>query len=96
MNLRRVSSALITVGLISVATAACAQVPPPVQNINPHHHPNLAAAQQHIGEAYNFISAAQRANQNQLGGHADRAKQLLDQASAELKAAALTANAEGR
>ena len=64
----------------------------PEVNIDPARHPNLAEAQQHIAQAYEKIEAAQQANQNQLGGHADRAKQLLEQASRELRAAARYAN----
>jgi hypothetical protein len=64
----------------------------PETNIDPRRHPNLAEAQHHIVEAFNKIDEAQQANKEELGGHADRAKQLLDQASRELKEAAEYAN----
>ena len=70
------------------ATAATA----PADNINPSRRPNLAAAQRLVSEAYGQVSAAQSANEFDLGGHAARAKQLLDQVNRELKAAAMTAN----
>ncbi|HEY6413233.1 MAG TPA: hypothetical protein VIX42_06080 [Edaphobacter sp.] len=46
--------------------------------------------------AYQKINAAQRDNQNQLGSHAQRAKDLLTQADEELRFAANVSNAERR
>ena len=68
----------------------------PAQNIDPARHPNLAAAQALIVQAYDKIGAAQKANDWDMAGHAAHAKQLLDQASEELKAAALAANKAAR
>lgn len=65
---------------------------PPVQDINPQHHPNLAAAQRLCDQAFNKISAAEHANEWDMNGHAAKAKDLLDQASRELKQAAEAAN----
>jgi hypothetical protein len=65
---------------------------PPERNINPNHHPNLAAAQRLCDQAYNKIVSAQQANEWDMNGHAQKAKELLDQANRELKAAAETAN----
>jgi hypothetical protein len=65
-----------------VAGFALAQAPE--QDVG-RRHPNLAAAQQYCRQAFDAISAAQQANEGDLGGHAQRAKQLLDQASHELK-----------
>jgi hypothetical protein len=64
----------------------------PAQNIDASKHPNLASAQTSIAHAYQKIDAAQQANREQLGDHAERAKQLLVQASQELKEAAEYAN----
>jgi hypothetical protein len=72
--------------------AACAGNKAPAQNISPARHPNLASAQRLCGEAYDRITAAQNANEWDMGGHAKRAKDLLVQASDELKEAALAAN----
>ncbi|MGB7754094.1 MAG: hypothetical protein WCF88_21260 [Candidatus Acidiferrales bacterium] len=69
-------------------------LPPPVQNIDPDRHGNLATAQGDIVDAYQRIQMAQGANNGQLGGHAARAKDLLAQADAELKAAAEFVNAQ--
>jgi len=68
-------------------------VQPPVVNIDPDRHGNLAAAQGDIVDAYQRIEMAQRANDGQLGGHAQRAKDFLSQADAELRLAADFANA---
>jgi hypothetical protein len=63
----------------------------PVKNIGSK-HPNLAEAQQFISDAYDRISTAQKANEFDLGGHAAKAKDFLEQASQELKLAAQAAN----
>jgi hypothetical protein len=79
----------IGISLLLGATAI-AQKPP--ENVNPHRHPNLAAAQRLVDQAFNKITAAQDANEFDMSGHAAKAKQLLDQANAELKQAAEAAN----
>ncbi len=55
-------------------------------------HPNLEAAQRLISQAFDRISAAQQANEWDMDGHAARAKDLLDQASREVRMAAAAAN----
>jgi hypothetical protein len=60
----------------------------PETNIDPAKNPNLAEAQHHIVQAFEKINEAQKANKDHLGGHGEKAKQLLDQASRELKEAA--------
>jgi hypothetical protein len=80
------------------ATIACVSVTfaqAPVVNIDPHRHGNMAAAQKFIVQAYQKLDAAQRDNDDQLGGHAQRAKDLLTQADAEIRLAANVANSEG-
>jgi hypothetical protein len=69
---------------------------PPARNVNPARHPNIAAAQRLCDQAFQRISAAQAANEWDLGGHAEKAKELLDQAGRELKLAAEAANRNGR
>src|SRR5258706_12001152 len=64
----------------------------PETNINPRKHPNLAAAQRYCLQAFQRISDAQQANEWDMNGHAQRAKDLLDQASHELKEAADSSN----
>ena len=89
MKLRIKLLTLVT-SITFIATAASAQVP--VASVDPQAHGNLASAQQAIIEAFNFISSAQRANDDQLGGHAGRAKDLLRQANDEISAAAAVAD----
>lgn len=60
----------------------------PATDIDPAKNPNLAEAQHHILQAAEKIDEAQRANKDKLGGHAEKAKELLVQASHELKEAA--------
>ena len=72
------------------ATAATAQEP--AQNISSSKHGNLAAAQGFTRQAYDAMTAAQAANEYDLGGHAAKAKSLLDQAADEMKKAAIASN----
>ena len=65
---------------------------PPEVNISKKKHPALAAAQQLIFDAYDKLVKAQEANEFDMDGHAQKAKDLLDTAARELKAAALAAN----
>ncbi len=64
----------------------------PKENVSPGRHPNLAAAQRLCRQAWEKVQAAQEANEWDMAGHAKKAKDLLDQASEELKAAAEAAN----
>jgi hypothetical protein len=64
----------------------------PVKNVSAKRHPNIAAAQKLVIQAYKKIEAAQKANEFDLGGHAQKAKDLLDQVNEQLKLAAETAN----
>jgi hypothetical protein len=62
------------------------------ENINPSKHPHLAEAQRLITTAEGQIDQAQSDWKDKLGGHAQRAKELLKQADGELKQAAEYAN----
>jgi hypothetical protein len=72
--------------------AGLAVAQPPVRNISPARHPNLAAAQRLSQQAYEKIVAAQEANEWDMHGHAQKAKNLLDEVNRELKEAAEQAN----
>jgi hypothetical protein len=87
----RMRTAFVT-GTALLLGASLAIAAPPARNVNPHKHPNIAEAQQHCRMAYEKVVAAQKANEWDMGGHAQKAKDLLDQASNELKAAAEEAN----
>jgi hypothetical protein len=64
--------------------------PPPVDV--GERHGNMRAAQQLIQQAWIKVDSAQRDNNYNLGGHAGRAKELLAQASSEIKQSAEDAN----
>jgi hypothetical protein len=81
---------LLAGGLLLSGAAVMAQRPE--RDINPARHQNLAAAQRLCREAWDKIVEAQKFNEWDLKGHAQKAKELLDQASAELKLAAEAAN----
>lgn len=89
---------MVTIGktacaIVLMLTAAVSQAAP-VNNVSGKKHPNLAAAQHLTTQAYDKIVAAQNANEFDLGGHAKKARELLEQANRELKAAAEYANAK--
>jgi hypothetical protein len=86
-----IGKTLLVAALTLASAAAFAKAP--VENVSARKHPNIAAAQRLTNQAYEKIVAAQKANEYDLGGHAAKAKELLDQANRELKAAAETANA---
>jgi predicted ATP-grasp superfamily ATP-dependent carboligase len=85
-----IRTASILAAALMFATASFAQRPP--ENVSPRRHPNLAAAQRLVEQAFNRITEAQRANEWDLAGHAEKAKRLLDEANEELKRAAEAAN----
>lgn len=64
----------------------------PKRNVSAGRHPNLAEAQRLCRQAYQKIEAAQHANEWDMQGHAQKAKELLDQVNTELKEAAESAN----
>ena len=55
-------------------------------------HPNLVAAQVDLGHAWDRVLAAQKANEFDLGGHAQKAKEAMDVANKEIKLAIEAAN----
>lgn len=90
MNLRNsVLGSVVGLGLLA-GGVMIAQAPE--RNVSGARHPNIAAAQRLSQQAYDKIVAAQQANEWDMDGHAQKAKDLLDQANRELKAAAEAAN----
>ncbi len=73
-----------------LGTAASAERP--VRNVSGQRHPNIAAAQRLSQQAFDKIVAAQKANEYDMAGHAQKAKELLEQVNSELKLAAEAAN----
>jgi hypothetical protein len=82
----------IVLAALLVSVPLIAQAQEPVQNVSRSRHGNLAAAQDLSRQAFDRLTAAQEANEFDLGGHAARAKRLLQQANAEIKLAAIAAN----
>lgn len=82
-----ITSGILSITLLTGATAFAK----PVLNVGKK-HPNLAAAQRLVEQAYEKITAAQQANEYQLGGNAAKAKDLLEQVNNLLKEAAKVAN----
>ena len=85
-----------------VAVAAClmfavvAFAQKPARNVSPNRHPNIAAAQRLAAQAFDKITAAQKANEFDMKGHAQKAKELLEQVNNELKQATEAANANAK
>ncbi len=77
---------------VSVIVAGAAVAKEPVKNVSAKKHPNIAAAQRLVDQAWEKVTAAQKANEYDLGGHAAKAKDLLEQANTELKEAAKESN----
>lgn len=75
------------IGLLAVCLALAGVVVAQRSNIDPSLHPSLAEAQQHIQEAAKKVHEAHERDKSDLGGHAEKAIQLLDQAGMEVKSA---------
>lgn len=86
--------AVVLGALLLIGAAATAQRP--ARNVSPARHPNLAAAQRLSQQAWERIVAAQRANEFDMRGHAQKAKELLEEVNKELKLAAEAANRSPR
>ena len=83
--MRSLVAAMLLCGVVILAQE-------PVQNVDPKRHPNLAEAQHHIAEANRLLIAAQRDNHEDMHGHAEKARDLLVQASEEIKLGVEAAN----
>jgi len=82
-------STIFVFGLLSAGVAIAQR---PAVDILPARHPNLAAAQELIAQAWDKVSAAELANEGDMRGHGKKAKELLDAANREIKLAAEAAN----
>jgi hypothetical protein len=82
----------IVLGLATMSYAV-AHAQMPTVTVDPSHHGNLASAQESVINAYSRVTEAQRENGSHLGGHAQRAKELLEQANQEIGLAADQADA---
>ncbi len=87
----RIFGAILGAALV-IGGIAVAQQKPPKENVSAGKHPNIAAAQKLSQEAYEKIIAAQQANEWDMQGHAQQAKNLLEKVNNQLKLAAEAAN----
>ena len=83
---------VLPVAGVALIAGCLAIAQPPRENISGRAHPNLRAAQDLSRQAWERIVAAQKANEWDMEGHAQRAKNLLDQVNNELREAATQAN----
>lgn len=89
----------LIIGVIigAASTFGCATMAQQAPHVDiGYRHGNLRNAQEHIVQAWQLVSDAQFDNDSRLGGHAARAKELLDEANEELRLAADVANEHGR
>jgi hypothetical protein len=96
MRLLTNRSSLLKIAGFLLLLAGLALAQRPKENISAGRHPNLAAAQRFSQQAWQKIVAAQEANEFDMQGHAQKAKNLLDEVNRELKLAAESANRKGR
>ena len=78
-------SKLGTIVLTAIVTFPIAALASP---LNGAAHPNLDAATGALLNAFDKVTAAQKANEWDLGGHAAKAKEAIATAQSELKLAA--------
>jgi hypothetical protein len=95
-NKTRRAFPLQVLGLVGVTAALAEAQPQPKQTVSSAKHPNLAAAQDFCQKAFDKVVEAQGANEFDMQGHAQRAKNLLEQANNQLKMAARAANAANK
>ena len=88
---KRIQLCTAMLGMVMLCGVSLAQEP--VQDIDKKVHPNLAAAQAHVVEANKYVTEAQKGNEYDMKGHAEKARELLAQVNQELKAAAQAADA---
>ncbi|MGB8030880.1 MAG: hypothetical protein WCF30_14610 [Terracidiphilus sp.] len=80
----------VLVGQVIVPT------PPPPKITVPANYGNMQDAQRSLLQAYDYLVAAQKANNDNLGGYAATAEQLIDQADNDILLAAEYAAAHNR
>jgi hypothetical protein len=87
-----IKTRVFLVALSSLVLAGGLALAQPERDISARRHPNLAEAQALCQRAWEKISAAQQANEFDMHGHAQKAKDLLVEVNRELKRAAEDAN----
>ena len=92
--MKTIVACVLSMGLGMGLVGGYALAKDPVKNVSAVKHPNLAAAQKLIGQAFEKLEAAQKANEYDMDGHAQKAKDALKLAADETKLAAEAANAK--
>ena len=82
----------ITIALLGLGMITGLAVAAPKPDVSAKKHPNLEHAQADITKAWDDVTAAQKANEFDMDGHAQKAKDALDIANKEIKLAAEAAN----
>jgi len=82
----------LALALALAAPVGLALAKEPAKNVSIAKHPNLAAAQKLAAQAFDKLEQAQKANEYDMEGHAQKAKELLQTANDEIKLAAEAAN----
>jgi hypothetical protein len=80
----------VVVGQVVIPT------PPPPKITVPANYGNMQDAQRSLLQAYNYLVQAQKNNNDNLGGYAASAEQLIDQADNDILLAAEYAAAHNR
>ena len=84
---KTITAAVLGIGLIGGLAIGAPKV-----DTSAKKHPNLEHAQVDIAKAWDDVVAAQKANEYDMDGHAQKAKDALDIANKEIKLAAEAAN----
>jgi hypothetical protein len=90
--MRPIGNASISILFAVLALVGVAGAGEPARNIRPRNHPHLAWAQRLSNQAFEQLEASQQANEFDLDGHAQKAKDALKLANDEMKLAAEASN----
>jgi prophage antirepressor-like protein len=90
--MKTIVACALSAGLGMAVVAGSALAKDPVVNTSAKKHPNLNAAQKLAEQAFEKLEAAQKANEYDMDGHAQKAKDALKLANDEIKLAAEAAN----
>jgi hypothetical protein len=91
-DMKTIIACAMSMGLGMALVGGYAAAKEPVQNVSAKKHPNIAAAQKYSVLAFEALEKAQKANEYDLDGHAQKAKEALKVANDEMKLAAEASN----
>ena len=90
--MKTIIACTLSMGLGMALVGGYAVAKDPATNVSAKKHPNIAAAQKWSLMAFEALEKAQKANEYDMDGHAQKAKDLLKAANDEMKLAAEAAN----